>query len=55
MIAIAAFTFIAALAFFIIIVSRQNLSESRRFYLSGVIVCAILADRKSTRLNSSHL
>ena len=43
MIAIAAFTFIAALAFFIIIVSRQNLSESRRFYLSVVIVCAILA------------
>ncbi|KAM4635004.1 occludin [Polymixia lowei] len=42
-IAMAAFTFIAALTIFIIVVSRQGLSESRRFYLAVVIVCAILA------------
>uniref|UniRef100_UPI0037E75BC9 occludin n=1 Tax=Semicossyphus pulcher TaxID=241346 RepID=UPI0037E75BC9 len=42
-IAMAAITFIAALAIFIIIVSHQSLSESRRFYLAVVIICAILA------------
>ncbi|XP_029921575.1 occludin [Myripristis murdjan] len=43
LIAMAAITFIAVLAVFIIIVSRQGLSQSRRFYLAVVIVCAILA------------
>lgn len=43
MIAMAAITFIAGLAIFIIIVSHQSLSESRRFYLAVVIICAILA------------
>lgn len=43
MIAMAAITFIAALAVFIIIVSHQSLSESRKFYLAVIIVCAILA------------
>lgn len=42
-IAMAAITFIASLAIFIIIVSHQSLSESRRFYLAVVIICAILA------------
>lgn len=43
MIAMAAITFIAALAIFIIVVSHQTLSESRRFYLAVIIICAILA------------
>lgn len=43
MIAMAAITFIVALAVFIIIVSHQSLSESRRFYLAVIIICAILA------------
>lgn len=43
MIAMAAITFIFTLAVFIIIVSHQSLSESRRFYLAVVIICAILA------------
>ncbi|XP_034565991.1 occludin [Notolabrus celidotus] len=43
MIAMAAITFIAGLAIFIIIVSHQSLSQSRRFYLAVVIICAILA------------
>ncbi|KAM6902030.1 occludin isoform 1-T2 [Lycodopsis pacificus] len=42
-IAIAAITFIACLVIFIIVVSHQSLSESRRFYLAVVIICAILA------------
>lgn len=42
-IAMAAITFIAALAIFIIIVSHQSLSESRKFYLAVIIICAILA------------
>ncbi|XP_071011178.1 uncharacterized protein [Oncorhynchus clarkii lewisi] len=42
-IAMAAFSFITALVIFIIVVSRQGLSESRRFYLAVVIICAILA------------
>ncbi|XP_068429674.1 occludin [Clinocottus analis] len=42
-IAMAAITFIACLVIFIIIVSHQSLSESRRFYLAVVIICAILA------------
>lgn len=43
MIAMAAITFIVALAIFIIVVSHQTLSESRRFYLAVIIICAILA------------
>lgn len=42
-IAMAAIVFIFALVVFIIIVSHQSLSESRRFYLAVVIICAILA------------
>ncbi|XP_054612224.1 occludin [Dunckerocampus dactyliophorus] len=42
-IAMAAITFIAALAIFIIIVSHQSISESRKFYLAVIIICAILA------------
>ncbi|XP_054468297.1 LOW QUALITY PROTEIN: occludin [Anoplopoma fimbria] len=42
-IAMAAITFIACLTIFIIVVSHQSLSESRRFYLAVVIICAILA------------
>lgn len=42
-IAMAAITFIAGLVIFIIIVSHQSLSESRKFYLAVVIICAILA------------
>ncbi|XP_062269290.1 uncharacterized protein marveld2a [Platichthys flesus] len=42
-IAMAAITFIACLAIFIIIVSHQSLSESRKFYLAVMIICAILA------------
>lgn len=43
MIAMAAITFIMGLAVFIIIVSHQSLSESRKFYLAVIIICAILA------------
>lgn len=42
-IAMAAITFITALAIFIIVVSHHSLSESRKFYLAVIIVCAILA------------
>ncbi|XP_061783372.1 occludin isoform X1 [Nerophis lumbriciformis] len=42
-IAMAAITFIATLAIFIIIVSHQSISESRKFYLAVIIICAILA------------
>lgn len=41
-IAMAAITFITSLVIFIIIVSHQSLSESRKFYLAVVILCAIL-------------
>lgn len=43
MIAMAAITFIICLVIFIIVVSHQSLSESRRFYLAVLIICAILA------------
>lgn len=43
MIAMSAFVFIFVLTVFIVIVSRQSLSESRRFYLAVVIISAILA------------
>lgn len=43
MIAMAAITFIAGLAIFIIVVSHQSLSESRKFYLAVIIISAILA------------
>ncbi|XP_010772525.1 occludin, partial [Notothenia coriiceps] len=42
-IAMAAITFIACLAIFIIVISHQTLSTSRRFYLAVVIISAILA------------
>ncbi|KAM9793704.1 occludin isoform 1-T1 [Syngnathus typhle] len=42
-IAMAAITFVAALAIFIILVSHQRVLESRKFYLAAIIVCAILA------------
>ncbi|KAJ8285533.1 hypothetical protein GJAV_G00027910 [Gymnothorax javanicus] len=42
-IAIAAITFIAVLVIFILVVSRQNISRSRRFYLAAIIICALLA------------
>lgn len=42
-IAMAAITFIMALVIFIIIVSHQNLCQSRRFYLAVLILCAIMA------------
>ncbi|KAM7368525.1 hypothetical protein PAMP_012859 [Pampus punctatissimus] len=42
-IAMATFTFIFSLVIFIIIVSHQSLSQSRRFYLAVLILCAILA------------
>ncbi|XP_077442334.1 occludin [Vanacampus margaritifer] len=42
-IAMAAITFIATLAAFIVIVSHQSVSESRKFYLAVVVVCAVLA------------
>ncbi|KAM8828250.1 occludin [Spinachia spinachia] len=41
--AMAAITFIACLVIFIIVVSHQHLTESRKFYLAVVIICAILA------------
>ncbi|KAM4719541.1 occludin [Anableps anableps] len=43
MIAMAAFVFIFSLVVFIIIVSHQSLSESRKFYLAVLIICPILA------------
>ena len=43
MIAMAAIIFIFTLAVFIIVVSHQSLSESRKFYLAVLIICAILA------------
>ncbi|XP_036383616.1 occludin b [Megalops cyprinoides] len=42
-IAIAAITFIAVLIIFILVVSRQNVSRSRRFYLATIIIGAILS------------
>lgn len=42
-IAMAAITFIVALVIFIIIVSHQSISQSRKFYLAVIIICAILA------------
>ncbi|XP_016140768.1 occludin-like isoform X2 [Sinocyclocheilus grahami] len=42
-IAIAAITFIAVLIIFILVVSRQNTSQSPSFYLASIIICAILA------------
>ncbi|KAL0193599.1 hypothetical protein M9458_011895, partial [Cirrhinus mrigala] len=42
-IAIAAITFIAVLIIFILVVSRQNASQSPAFYLAAIIICAILA------------
>ncbi|KAM4527960.1 occludin [Odontesthes bonariensis] len=43
MIAMAAIVFIFSLAVFIIVVSHQSLSQSRKFYLAVLIICAILA------------
>ncbi|XP_008421509.1 occludin [Poecilia reticulata] len=43
MIAMAAFVFIFSLVVFIVIVSHQNLSQSRKFYLAVLIICPILA------------
>lgn len=43
MIAMAAIVFIFALVVFVIIVSHQSISESRKFYLAVIIICAILA------------
>ncbi|KAJ7988536.1 hypothetical protein DPEC_G00324590 [Dallia pectoralis] len=43
LIAMAAISFITSLAVFIIIVSRQTVSESRKFYLALVVICAVLA------------
>ncbi|XP_035291734.1 occludin b [Anguilla anguilla] len=43
LIALAAITFLAVLVIFILVVSRQNISRSRRFYLAVIIVGAILA------------
>lgn len=43
MIAMAVIVSIFVLVVFIIIVSHQSLSESRKFYLAVVIICAILA------------
>ncbi|XP_051552605.1 occludin b isoform X2 [Myxocyprinus asiaticus] len=42
-IAVAAITFIAVLIIFILVVSRQNASQSPAFYLASIIICAILA------------
>ncbi|XP_061586268.1 MARVEL domain-containing protein 2-like [Cololabis saira] len=42
-IGIAAITFIAVLVIFILVVSRQNASQSPTFYLAAIIICAILA------------
>ncbi|XP_043952569.1 occludin isoform X2 [Gambusia affinis] len=43
MIAMAAFVFIFSLVVFIVIVSHQSLSQSRKFYLAVLIISAILA------------
>ncbi|XP_054916581.1 occludin [Poeciliopsis prolifica] len=43
MITMAAFSFIFSLIVFIIIVSHQSLSQSRKFYLAVLIICPILA------------
>ncbi|XP_007577345.1 occludin isoform X1 [Poecilia formosa] len=43
MIAMATFVFIFSLVVFIIIVSHQSLSQSRKFYLAVLIICPILA------------
>ncbi|KAG9353778.1 hypothetical protein JZ751_011901 [Albula glossodonta] len=43
MIAMAAICFIAVMVIFILVVSRQSISRSRRFYLAVIIICAILA------------
>lgn len=42
-IAMAGIVFIFSLAVFIIIISRQSLSQSRKFYLAVIVICAILA------------
>lgn len=42
-IAIAAITFIAMLIIFILVISRQSASQSSKFYLASIIICAILA------------
>lgn len=42
-IAIAGITFITVLIIFILVVSRQNASQSPSFYLASIIICAILA------------
>lgn len=42
-IALAVMVFIFSLVVFIIIVSHQRLTESRKFYLATAIICAILA------------
>lgn len=42
-IAIAGITFITVLIIFILVVSRQNTSQSPSFYLASIIICAILA------------
>lgn len=42
-IAMAGIVFIFSLAVFIIIISRKSLSQSRKFYLAIIIICAILA------------
>ncbi|XP_067264029.1 occludin b isoform X2 [Chanodichthys erythropterus] len=42
-IAIAGITFITILIIFILVVSRQNASQSPSFYLASIIICAILA------------
>ncbi|XP_005171901.1 occludin b isoform X1 [Danio rerio] len=42
-ISIAAITFIAILIIFILVVSRQSSSQSPKFYLATIIICAILA------------
>ncbi|MBN3324169.1 OCLN protein, partial [Atractosteus spatula] len=41
-IAIAAIGFLAALVIFILVISRQEVSKSRRFYLAVIIIAAIL-------------
>ncbi|KAI1905175.1 hypothetical protein AGOR_G00013430 [Albula goreensis] len=43
MIAMAAICFIAVMVIFILVVSRQSISRSRRFYLAVIIICTILA------------
>ncbi|KAL4609490.1 occludin-like [Arapaima gigas] len=43
MIVMAIICFIAVLAIFVLIVSRQNVVKTRKFYLAVIIICAILA------------